>query len=363
MVPVRSMVEQHLGIDAARERARAEAARLLNSAEDEIALIESTSHGLTIAARALPLEPGDNIVTADLEFVAVPLAWRQPGTGIAPVIRVARNVDGTLPPSAFASLVDSKTKAIVVSSVQWNNGYRCDLNAIADLCHRNGALLIVDAIQQLGAFPLDVREIAADIVISGGHKWLNAPYGAGLMYIRRGIWDRLNPPVAGYMTASPPFGGWGEYFQTPAITPLQPIEFIRDARGFENGGTANYPGGIGLAASLKLINDLGQDKIEARVRSVTDHLICGLQALKLHVITPLAPECRSGIVTFGFPGDAKSDIALKEYLLDQKILVSVRYTSGIGGVRVSCHFYNTTHDVDRLLNATESWLAGHKRAS
>src|SRR6185437_5263576 len=119
-VPVRSMVEHHIAIDAAREKARPEAARLIGAAEDEIALVESTTHGLSIASRAIPLETGDNIITSDLEFIAVPLAWRQPRSGLSPEIRVAKNRQGELLISAFEELIDRRTKAVVISSVQWS---------------------------------------------------------------------------------------------------------------------------------------------------------------------------------------------------------------------------------------------------
>ena len=355
--PVRSMVDHHLAIDAAREKARPEAARLIGASEDEIALIESTTHGLTIAARALRLKSGDNIVTTDLEFIAVPFAWRQPKSGIYPEIRVAKNKDGGLPLSSFEEVIDGRTKAVVISSVQWSNGYLCDLEGICKLCRQSGVLLIVDAIQQLGAFPLDVSKVPVDIVVCGGHKWLNAPFGAGFMYIRKGISDKLRPPVAGYLSLKAPVGGWGTYFETPSITPLQPVEFSPTARAYENGGTANYPGGIGLAASLHMINELGKEVIEKQIRTVTNYLLEGLDTLRMNVVTPRSPLHRSGIIAMGFPGSPHKDIALKEHLLDRKILVAVRYTSNVGGVRVSCHFYNNKADVDRLLNAVEDYLA------
>jgi cysteine desulfurase / selenocysteine lyase len=360
LVPARSMVEHHLAIDAARERARPEAARLIGATEGEIALVESTTHGLSIAARAIPLEAGDNIVTSDLEFIAVPLAWRQPRSTIAPQIRVAKNNNGELPVSAFEEFIDRRTKAVVISSVQWSNGYLCDLRTIGQLCREAGVLLVIDAIQQLGAMPMDVTKVPVDIVVCGGHKWLNAPYGAGFMYIRKGIVDKLRPPVAGYLALDPPLGGWGKYFETPSIVPLQPVDFSHDARQFENGGTANYPGGIGLAASLRMINEIGTDIIEQQIRELTDYLLQGLETVGMNVITPPSPSNRSGIVVMNFPENPGKDLALKEYLLDKKILVAVRYTSNVGGVRISCHFYNNKSDLDRLLQAVQDFVAKHK---
>ncbi|MGA2458400.1 MAG: aminotransferase class V-fold PLP-dependent enzyme, partial [Terriglobales bacterium] len=130
-------------------------------------------------------------------------------------------------------------------------------------------------------------------------------------------------------------------------------EFTKGARVYEVGGTANYAGGIGLAAALKMIQSLGQDRIAEHIYALTDHLIEGLQTLGIEIVTPLARQHRSGIVTFSV-GSAAENIRLMERLLERKILVSVRYTSHVGGVRVSCHFFNNAADIDRLLEAVQS---------
>jgi selenocysteine lyase/cysteine desulfurase len=148
---------------------------------------------------------------------------------------------------------------------------------------------------------------------------------------------------------SDPPGGWGNYFQTPGTTPVTDYDFVRSTRRFENGGTANYPGAIGLAASLNLIHNLGQDNTAAHIRSLTGRLLAGLDQLPVTVVTTRAPETRSGIVTFSV-GGAEQNVALMNRLLEKKILVSVRYTSNVGGIRVSCHFYNSIDDIDQLLD-------------
>ena len=185
-----------------------------------------------------------------------------------------------------------------MSSVQWSNGFRADLDAIGDFCRERRLWFVVDGIQQLGAFPIDVGRTPIDILVTGGHKWLNAPFGAGFMYINPDVRDRLRPPVAGYLSVDPPEGGWAEYFRTPAITPLQPVTFTPDARRYETGGTGNYPGMVGLAASLDLINSLGSDVIAGHIVGLTDQLLEGLSGLPVRVVTPREAPCRSGIVTF-----------------------------------------------------------------
>ena len=353
--PERSATAFHIRLDAARDATRPAAARLIGARPHDIALIENTSHGLAIAASAIPLAPGDNILVPELEYLQVPLPWRQQPAASAPEIRLVRHVAGTLPVDEFARATDARTRAVVMSSVQWSNGFRADLDAIGAFCLERGLWFVVDAIQQLGAFPIDVGRTPIDVLVTGGHKWLNAPFGAGFMYLRPEARERLRPPVAGYLSVNPPDGGWGEYFRTPGITPLQPVTFTPEARRYETGGTGNYPGMVGLAASLGLINELGQDAIARHILGLTDRLLEGLARLPVRIVTPPDPRHRSGIVTFTLD-DVAREAALIDRLLDARILVSHRYTSGVGGVRVSCHFFNAVDDVARLLDVTGGWL-------
>src|SRR5437660_6304275 len=161
-----------------RAAARPAAARLINAHPDEIALVESTTHGLTLAAASIPLERGDRVLISDLEFLEVALPWVQrKKDGIE--IEVVPNQNGEARVEDFAARITPRTRVIAISTVQWNNGYRADLEALSKLCREHGIRLVVDAIQQLGAVPLDVRRIPVDILACGGHKWLNAPFGCG----------------------------------------------------------------------------------------------------------------------------------------------------------------------------------------
>jgi selenocysteine lyase/cysteine desulfurase len=354
--PERSATAFHIRLDAARDTARPAAARLIGARPDDIALVENTSHGLTIAAAAIPLTPGDNILVPELEYLQVPLPWRQQPAMSAPEVRLVRHVGGGLPVDAFVQAADARTRAVVMSSVQWSNGFRADLDGIGTFCRERGLWFVVDAIQQLGAFPVDVGRTPIDILVTGGHKWLNAPFGAGFMYLGAEARARLRPPVAGYLSVVPPEGGWGEYFRTPTITPLQPVAFTPEARRYETGGTGNYPGMVGLAASLGLINELGPDAIARHIVGLTDQLLDGLARLPVRIVTPRDARHRSGIVTFTLD-DVAREAALVERLLDARIMVSHRYTSGVGGVRVSCHFFNSAEDVARLIEEVGGWLS------
>jgi selenocysteine lyase/cysteine desulfurase len=353
--PHESATAQHIAMDEMRAAARPAIARLINAHQDEVALVESTSQGLSLAADAIPLEPGDRVLLSDLEFMQVAIPWVQKqADGIE--IDVVPNRRGEVLIEDFAARLTPRTKVIAVSSVQWSNGYRLDLAALSRLCRDRQVWLLVDAIQQLGAMPLDVRQTPVDILACGGHKWLNAPFGCGFLYIRREVRDRLRPPLAGYLSVQDPPGGWGEYFQTPGTVAVKPYDFVAAARRWEVGGTANYPGAIGLAASLSLTHSLGQQNIAEHVLALSDQLIAGLDRLPVTVVTPRARDHRSSIVTFSV-GSAADNVRLMNRLLEKKILVSVRYTSNVGGVRVSCHFYNSAEDIEALLSEVKRFLS------
>ncbi|HET9529583.1 MAG TPA: aminotransferase class V-fold PLP-dependent enzyme [Blastocatellia bacterium] len=352
--PSRSSTLHHIAMDDMRAAARAEIARLINADEDEIALLENTTQGLTVAAEALPLEPGDRVLISDLEFMQVALPWcqKQKETGLE--IDVVPHRGGRVSIEDIAERIGGRTRVLAISSVQWSNGFRSDLGALGALCRDRRVWMVVDAIQQLGAIPIDVKQTPVDMLACGGHKWLNAPFGVGFLYIRRGLTPELRKGVAGYLSLETPEGGWGNYFQTPTIAPVRDYRFVEGARRYETGGTSNYPGAVGLAASVKLINELGVSRIRDRIYDLTDYLIAGLQTMGVDVVTPVERDNRSGIVTFSV-GEVKENLALMERLLDRRVLVSVRYTSHIGGVRVSCHFYNSFEDLDRLLDIVEGW--------
>jgi len=355
--PARSSTDHHILLDEMRTKARTQVARLIECREDEVALVESTSHGLNIAAEALPLQRGDHIVMSDLEFMEVGIPWCQKRDEMGLEIDVVPNRQGQLLVEDLAARVTARTKAIVVSAVQWSNGFRIDLSKLSEFCRHRSIYLIVDAIQQLGANPISVKATQIDMLACGGHKWLNAPFGAGFLYIRKELLPELRRPLAGYLSVEPPASGWGNYFQTPEITPVREYAYVEEARRFESGGTSNYPGAIGLSASLQLILDLGQDAIATHVQGLTNPLIAGLQKLGVEMVTPLDAKCRSGITTFTL-GSRENNVEAMNYLLDKRVLTSVRYTSKVGGVRISCHLFNTKADIEQLLEHLLGFLRG-----
>ena len=357
MCPDRDASTHHIALDQARAGAVRAGARLLDAAGDEIALVESTTHGLNVIASAIPFEPDENVVICDLEFLQVAIPWlKLAERGGIREVRVAQNREGAVPVDAVAEHVDGRTRAVVISSVQWTNGFAVDLHGLADLCRAHDALLVVDAIQQLGATRLSVEDVPADVVVAGGHKWLNAPFGCGLLYVRSSTLPKLRMPSWGYLGLDAPEGGWGRYFATPESTPVRIYDFPTTAKSLETNGTANYPGAVGLGASLELINTLGITAIEEHVLELTDRLHEELPRLGVRVVTRPEREARSGITTFEVSDVPAENEAFLQALLDECIYVAMRYTSHVGGIRISTHLYNDHGDIDRLLHAIAGLL-------
>ena len=351
----RNASEHHLWMDGTREEAAGHVAGLLGVERRNVALVESTTHGLNIAAQSIPWREGDEVVMCNLEFlqVAIPFVQLAKTHGVRPVF--LEHEAGVVPASAYAAAINERTRAVVLSSVQWCNGYRVDLEAVAEACRARGVWLVVDAVQQAGAVPLPTDGV--DFLLAGGHKWLNAPMGTGFAALSDRVLDELQPSSWGYLNLTTPEGGWVNYFTTPTITPDRDYAFTDSAKRFEIGGTGNYPGAVCLSEALRVTNEVGVGQSAERIWSLGERLQEGLRSLDVRLETPFERENRAGIITFHC-GSRERDSACLERLLAEGISVSQRYTSGVGGVRVSIHYYNNEDDVERLLAVMGAWLEG-----
>ena len=345
----------HVWMDAQREQAVASVAEMLQVGTERIALVESTTHGLNIAAQAINWSEGDEVLLCNLEFLQVAIPFVQLARQARVKVNFIHHRNGIVDAGMFKSAITPRTRAVIVSSTQWTNGYRIDLPAVGDAASGVGAWVIVDAIQQAGAIPVETDGV--DFLIAGGHKWLNSPLGTGFLCLSARALSGLEPRSWGYLALNPPAGGWGNYFTTPAITPDRSYEFARTAKRFEIGGTCNYPGAVALASSVSLLNQLGPEIAAERIWTLGDRLIDGLQRLPVRLETPIERRHRAGIISFTL-GDREQDGAVLGHLLAQRISVAQRYTSGTGGIRVSVHYFNNEEDIDHLLATLAELLKG-----
>jgi cysteine desulfurase/selenocysteine lyase len=339
------------------DRARGAAAQLINARKDQIGLTPSTSLALQIAADCVPLRRGDNVVTDNLEFMSVVLPWIEKCRREDAALRVVKHEAGRVPVEKIVDQINGNTRAIVVSSVKWTNGFRLDLKSLAAACRSRNIPLIVDAIQQIGPLPLDVSDCPVDFLICGGHKWLTSPAAVGFIYASDFFAANFRPTLSYAPTAAPPTGSWLSAWLNPDFDPIQVYDLKPDASRFEMGVHHAALASAGLAGALSIFSEFGTAQTARHVLKLGDRLVEGLKKMDFIVVSPEAPAERSGITTFRALTTVEDDVALRDFLSNRKVDVSVRFTSGIGGVRVSCHLYNSEDDVDRLLDLCLEWRA------
>jgi cysteine desulfurase / selenocysteine lyase len=340
------------GVDDARR----EGARLLRADLGEVGLVSDTTAGLHQAIDAIPFRSGDNVVLSDLEYPQVALAAENARRALGVEVRFVAHRAGRVGVDDYRVAIDRRTRAVLVSSVGWVSGERVDLAAFSELASRRGFFLVVDAVQHVGGLSVDCSTLAIDFLTCGGYKWLNAPFGGGLLYVRKDAHRRgLNVRRVGILGLEEPASGWGGFYESPAMKPLPRLRPAKTARRFEAQGTPNRLGSAGLAAALADRNRRGRRAIDRHILDLGTELIESLLARDATVWTPREERARAGIVTFTIDGNPTNDKRLRDFLERRGIFTSARYCSGIGGVRVATHLYNTRDDVARLLSAIDAF--------
>lgn len=321
----------------AEKTLRKNCAQLINaSSEDEIALVKNTSEGLSFVAYGLPWEQGDNVVGIQQEFPSNRFVWDSLASkGVE--FRKLNMDDLADPEQALFDLCDCRTRLISISAVQYLNGYRMDLEKIGRFCKDRDILFCVDAIQQIGALPFDVRAINADFAIADGHKWMLSVEGLGLFYVRKEVMDKLEILQYGWHMADHLADYTAKTFE-PAVS----------AKRFEC-GSPNMLGIHAMNASLKLLLDLGMNDIGARVINNSQFLIEQLGSIKgIEILTESSERRLSGIVTFR--SDRLTNDDLYHYLSEKQVLCAPRG----GGIRLSPHFYTPREQLEQLVSIVQN---------
>jgi cysteine desulfurase / selenocysteine lyase len=306
-------------------------AGLVSATPEEIALTVNTSFGLGVAARALPLRPGDVVLVSDREFPANVYPWlRLRETGVE--VELVPTTAAGWPDEAriLRRLEDPRVRALAVSLVQFSNGYRVDLAALSAATRRTGAYLVVDAIQAVGQVPVDLRRTPVDVLACGGQKWLLSPWGSGFVYVRRELIPELSPAVTGWMA----FEGTDDLTRLTAYD-----DTLRaDARRFEL-ITLPYQDFAGMNASLGLVLELGVERIQAHLQRLHEPVLAWAERTGARIVSPLG-EHGSGILCLATDEVGEAFRRLKA----ARIICSLRE----GAIRLSPHGYNTVDEMERV---------------
>ena len=307
---------------------RRAAARLINSEPTEIAIVKNTSEGIATVAMGLDWHAGDKVVAFREEFPANFFPWKR---------LEARGVCvewlSILDPLDRVDEACRGARLLAVSFVQFLSGYRADLLAIGEICRRRGCLFLVDAIQGLGAFPLDVRAAGIHALAADGHKWLLGPEGCGVLYIAHELQDRVDPVEFGWTNVAA-----HDDYSSRDMT-LRP-----DAGRYEC-GTLNTIGCYGLRAAIEFVLDVGVEKIAPVVQALGDRMAEGARARGYQLLLERTPANGAGIVSFRKEGTECGEVVRQLKL--RNMLAAPR----AGWVRVSPHFYIAPEEIDRVVEA------------
>lgn len=312
------------------EAARQAFAGLVNAEASEVAVTTSLSAGVSALASAMDFSGERNkVVVSDFEFPTVAQIWHAQEARGAKVVHVpaAGNV---IPLSRFEDAIDEQTALVSISHVCFRNGSKLDIEAITEIAHRKGALVLVDSYQALGTTPIDVKRLKVDFLAGGVLKYLLASAGLAYLYVRKELVEGLNPTTMGWFSQANIFA-MDIYANTPHPT----------ARRFES-GTPAVPNTYAAVAGIKLVQSVGVERIEQQIKELTGAIKEGVMKRGFNLVSPVDPKKHGALITVR---SHKVDL-LTKWLAKDGIIVSHRDDN----LRISPHFYNDLHDVDCVID-------------
>lgn len=332
---------QEIQAQAAHTRDRL--ARLIGSDPEELAFTGNASESLNFAALCLPWEqlrpsPGKpvDVLISDHEYpITNALFGYLEQTGRARLICFQLSADTQEMLASATAAATNETRLLVASHVDCNTGLRADVTALSTWCRERGIISYIDGAQATGQFPTDLHAIGCDLYITNGHKWLFGPSGVGVLYIRSGFEEQMEPPRIGAGTVR----GF-----------VPPIEWAIGARRFEL--TAQRPAQVyaAMGNALDWLEGFGLDRIEATQRALTAHVTARLKEMpeRYRIITPSDWEKASALVTVQIPGwDGKHILEFCARLLAED-RAFLRPVPEFDGIRLSMAYYNTPEDYERF---------------
>jgi cysteine desulfurase/selenocysteine lyase len=323
--------------------ARESAARLINATPAEIALVPNTNVGINIAVNAVLERATEKptVLFSAREFPANVYPWLALQYHGFDVEIVPPDERGMPHEDAIMERVRAgDVAAVSVSFVQFASGFRADLDALSRVCAQHDTLFVVDAIQGLGAVPLDVRQTTIDVLACGAQKWLCSPWGSGFTYVRQ---ELIN-------TFDPAFPGWLAFKASHDFTNLlnYEYEFVNDARRFEVGSIA-FQDQLGMSISIALLLELGVENIWRYLQGLQQQIIDWAINRRVDIVSDLTPSRRSGILCLRPP----QATAVHKALLDAGVACAFRENS----IRLAPHWYNTQAEIARVIEIMDSVVA------
>jgi len=321
------------------EDLRALLARILNTEPGGVALVPSVSYGVSIAAANLPAGKGQQILLLDQEYPSNYYSWHELAKTSGASLTMVKKGAGDWTEAIIAA-IDASTAIVSIPNCHWTNGALIDLEKVSERTHAAGAALVIDASQTLGAYPLDIRRIDPDFLVSVGYKWLLGPYGLGYLYAAP-KWRREGRPIEYSWLAK---AGSDNFAQLVNYRD----EFREGARRFDMG---EYSGFINLPMAkqaLSQILDWGVINIQSALREITGKIEANARLLGMDF--PAYPGRVDHMIGLDFPGAFPEEI--KEELGAKNIFVGMRGKS----IRVAPYLYTRDSDIEKLFGVIGNYI-------
>jgi kynureninase len=311
---------------------------LMNAPKGSVSTHQNVTTCQAVVASCLDFSgPRNKVVYSDMNFPSVMYFWEAQRAYGARVEMVKTDDGITVPTQRLVDAIDEQTLVVPISHVIFRSSYINDARAIIEKAHRVGAYVVLDTFQSLGSVPVDVTALNIDFACGGVLKWLCGGPGVAYLYVRPDLGSKLEPK----------FTGWFAH-QNPFNFEIGPIRRNEPPFRFMN-GTTHIPALEAARPGLKIIREVGVERIREKSKRQTAQLIALADQRGWRVNTPRDPEQRGGTVSIAMP--EAYDVC--RALLQRDILVDYRPQAG---VRMSPHFYTTDDELQTAITAVEEIL-------
>jgi len=310
------------------EKARAGFAKFLGANTDEVAILPSASAGINSIASALNFRERKKIVLGEFEFPTMGHVWLAQRERSAQVEFVEATGD-RMPAENYERAVDGNTLIVPVTGLCFKNGWRSEVKKLVALAHQHGALVMLDDYQDCGTRPVNVKELDVDIYVAGTLKYLLGPPGLAMMYVRPELTKKLAPTISGWFAQTNPFA-----------FDVRTLDLSPTARRFE-AGTPAIPTIYAAMKGVELLQEIGLREVADQIAALTAEFMRGARDMGAQMKTPADSVGPLTVLK------CKDSEALVAKLAAQGIVVSNRKD----GLRVAFHVYNTSDDVQAVLEA------------
>jgi kynureninase len=314
-------------------------ARIIGADPGSVAMHQNVSVCQSIIISCFDLSQKRNkIVYEAMNFPSVMYVYEAHARAVgAHVVEVPSDDGITIDTQRMVDAIDEKTLLVPISHVLFKSAYIQDVKAIVEKAHRVGALVVLDAYQSAGTVPFSVKEFDVDFATGGSVKWLCGGPGAGYLYVRPELRDKLEPKVTGWMAHRAPF----------AFEPGE-IDYAGDIHRFLHGSPA-IPALYAAESGYDLVNEVGVERIRAKSIRLTERLVELADEQGWRVNSPRDSSKRGGSVIIDVPhaGEVVRELAARDALVD--------YRPG-AGIRVGPHFFNTDEEIERVVDEIENIL-------